>query len=134
MINWLAPVTKVVDVVAGAYGKRQERKGLKDQAKIKAAVAKQAGEQQITLTDSEWESLSVEKSNTTWKDEYLTVIITAPIPLILAGTICAAFGLGSELLTGVTDGVNLLKNLLPNYQEIMAAVVLAGVGLKLWRQ
>lgn len=134
MFNWLAPVTKVVDSVAGAYGKNQERKGLKEQAKIKAAIAKQNGEQQVTLTDAEWESLSVEKSDKTWKDEYLTIVVTAPIPLILAGAIYSAFGYGNELLTGVTNAVDLLIKLVPNYQGILVAVVMAGVGLKVWRQ
>ena len=133
MFNWLAPATKVIDSVAGAYGKRQERKGLKEQAKIKAAVAKQAGEQQVTLTDAEWESLSVEKSDSTWKDEYLTVVVPAAIPLILAGAIVAAVTGDSRLLTGVTDGVDLLMKLFPNFEWMVYAVVTAGVGLKIWR-
>lgn len=133
-MNWLAPVSALLSPIADAYGKNQERKGLKEQAKIKAAVARQDGETQITLTDAEWESLKVEKSDQTWADEYLTVLITAPIALILAGSIFNSFGLGNELLVGVTDAVDLLIKLVPNYQEIMAGVVLAGVGLKVWRR
>ena len=130
MINWLAPVTKVIDTVAGAYSKKQERKTLKEQAQIKANMAKQAGDKEVTLTDAEWESLSVQKSDETWKDEYVTLVITFLIIGILFGHFLSIFGIGGDIVAITKSSIVDLKELIPNYGIILQWVVLAAIGIK----
>jgi 2-iminoacetate synthase ThiH len=128
-------IGSIISGVAGFFSKKQDIKKVGKIAEAKLAQAKQDGQQTVTMTDAEWESLSVQTQSGTWKDEYITIIITAPIVCILAGTIMAAVGVeaGSQVVTGATEGIKELKKLGMDYGMVLNAVVFAAVGLKLWR-
>lgn len=122
----------LVAPVANIFVKREERKTVKVQAEGKIALAKTNNEKEITLTDQEWESIAVSKQDTTWKDEYVTIIGTSPYVLIITGAVLAAFG-KPELLTGATDAITRLQNVGVDVGHITEVVVYAALGLKLWR-
>ena len=122
----------IVSPIANVFIKKEERKTTKIQAEGKLALAKSNNEKEITLTDQEWESISASKQDTTWKDEYVTIIGTSPYPLILVGAILAAFG-KPELLTGVTAAIAQLNAVGVDVGHIVEVVVYAALGLKLWR-
>lgn len=125
--------SSIVEPVAKVFEKREARKAAKVSGEAKLALAKQSGEQQVTLTDAEWEEVSVSNQNTTWKDEYITVVITSPIIGILVGAILLAFTGDDRLLEGVNHGITALKATGVDMGELMYIVVLAAVGLKAWR-
>lgn len=133
-MGWLKQVASgVVQPIAGIFSKREERKRAKESGEAKLAMAKQAGEQAVTLTDAEWEAISKKNEAGTWKDEYLTVIITSPLVGLLLGGVWLAFTGDARLLTGVQEGLKAIKETGVDMGELMYIVVLAGVGLKLWR-
>lgn len=120
--------------VAGVLNKRTERKAAREAAQAKAVMQKQAGQTEITLTDAEWESLSVQGQDQTWKDEYVTVLVTAPIALVIVGAVAMGFG-EPRILEGAKLGAQVLvEDLGLDYATLAIAVVLAAVGLKVWRQ
>ncbi len=126
-------ITGITKPVAGIFEKREERKKTKVIAEAKIAQTKVEGGQKITLTDAEWESISQKNQNDTWKDEYVTIIITWPYVGIFAGAVWLAFTGDDRLLTGVNTGIQSLKALGVDMGYLMTAVVLAALGLKMWR-
>ncbi len=123
-------VGAAIEGVAKFFTKKQERKLAESTAQAKLAQSKQDGNASIQLNDSEWEALSKKGEGDTWKDEYVTIIITLPIPLILLGAIVAAFTGDTKLLDGVNEGISNLATLGLDMGELMWVVVLAAVGIK----
>lgn len=126
-------ISSVIKPVAGIFQKKEERKLTKIKTQAKIAHAKEKNETEITLTDADWESLSIKSQDETWKDEYITVLITLPIAMLLAGGIWLAFTGDSRLLDGTNTGIKALSEAGVDMGKLMYAVVLAAVGLKMWR-
>lgn len=133
-MNPITGVTTAISAVAGAFAAKREAKVKQEEIKSKVVLAKANGEQEVTLKDSEWEHLNVDKSDQTWKDEYVTILCTSPILLILFGAIYGALTEDMRLLDGVTAGIVALQEINVDMGTLTTAVVFAAVGLKLWRQ
>jgi hypothetical protein len=128
-------IGSIISGVTGWFSKKQDIKKVGKVAEAKLAQAKQDGQQTVTMTDAEWESLSVKTQNDSWKDEYITLIITSPFITILGGSIAAAVGFswGPQVVEGTVSGLKEMASLGMDYGTIINAVVFAAVGLKLWR-
>ena len=122
-----SPVTDLV-------GKWIDRKQVKDGLKSKAAMAKQSDATNITLTDAEWEAINQQVSDGTWKDEFVTLVVMWPFLGIFGGTTYLAFTEDARLLDGTLAGIQALQTLEVDVAFLMNAVVLAEVGLKIWRK
>ena len=123
----------LVAPIAGIVGKRQERKKIKERAQAKLAQSKLEGDQQITLSDAEWESLVASGLNESWKDEYITLIITSPILGIMIGSVYAAFTGDQRIMTGIIEAIAALEKIGFSFEDVLLPVVLAAIGLKFWR-
>ena len=130
----------VVKGIAGYFTKKQDIKKAKVTASAKLALKKETGDQEITLSDAEWEAIGQKGMGETWKDEYVTIIITGPIVGVLVGAVWAAFTVSEELpngndklLTGTLKGIEQLNALGLNWDTLTMAVVFAAIGLKMWR-
>ena len=126
--------SSLISPVTDFFVKREERKQLKVTTAAKLQLAKQSGEHDITLTDAEWESLSIQKQDSSWKDELITITFMLPIICIFLGSIWAAFTDNSALLDGTVAGIEALKVLGLDFDYLTTAVVLAGIGIKATRQ
>jgi hypothetical protein len=133
-MNWLSPVTNLVGGVVDIFKTKQERKKLAEKAVSKLNQTKQEGVQQVTVTDAEWEAISASKQDSSWKDEYLTIVITSPIVMMIAGAIMFVFFNDIRLLTSSTEALNALSAAGIDIGFLMEATVLAGLGLKIWRK
>jgi hypothetical protein len=135
-MDW-SPIKAVVSGIAKpfveGYKANQTRKQAKETGKAKLAQAKLQSDTQVTLTDAEWEAINASKQDSTWKDEYVTIVVTAPLVGILAGGVVLAFTGDSRLLDGVNTGLQALAQAGVDMGELMYAVVLAAIGLKVWR-
>ena len=125
-------ISGIISPITNVFTKREERKTVKIQANGKLALAKTNNQKEITLTDQEWESISAGKQDSTWKDEYVTVVCTSPYTLIVIGSIAAAFGY-PMLLSGALSGIKELKSQGVDVGHMIEVVVYAAVGLKMWR-
>lgn len=122
----------LVEPVANIFVKREERKAVTEQANAKISLAKVNNEKEVTLTDQEWEAIAVSKQDSTWKDEYVTIIGTSPYVLIIIGAVSAAFG-DDLLLKGILSAIEQLNGIGVDVGHITEVVVYAALGLKLWR-
>lgn len=129
--------TIVKDVVSGiaapvvdAYKVNQDRKSTREQAELKLKTAKLNGQKELALTDAEWESILANKTDSTWKDEYVTIVITSPIVLFLLGGIISVTLNITAPMDAITTGITAIKDLGVDMGELMIPVVWAAVGLK----
>ena len=128
--GFLAPL---IAPIADVFKARVVRKAAKDSIKGKSALASLDAETQITLTDAEWEVVKAANETESWKDEYVTLVVTAPVVLIIVGSAYAAFTGNVELLNGAVAGIDALNQVGIPMPELMTATVYAALGLKLWR-
>lgn len=126
-------VGAIVTPVAKIFEVREQRKNNQATAQGKLALAKETGKQDIILTDAEGEAIMASNMANSWKDEYVTLIITLPIPLILLGALWDAFTEDSRVLEGTAAGLKALEELGMDYNFVLTAVVLSAIGLKMWR-
>lgn len=120
------PVTDVLN-------KRTERKMAEEAAKAKIKLNQQQGDQTVELTDAEAEALRWRSEGQSWKDEFVTVLVVGSVFFgMFAGSVLEAFGY-PELLSAVLRSVAELEAAGVRVGFLCEAVVLAAVGLKIWR-
>jgi hypothetical protein len=134
MSIWSNPVSKLIEGVTSVFQKKQDRKLAVETGKAKLNLAKESNSTSITLTDAEGEAILASKTDSTWKDEYVTIIITAPIAIIIAGTVYFAFTSDDRLLIAGIESIKALNLAGIDMGFMMEAVVLAALGLKIWRK
>jgi len=115
------------------YTANQERKSAKETGKQKLETIRATGDNTIKLTDAEWEQAAASTQNETWKDEYVTVVVTLPFLLIFIGSILLAFTGNEALLSGTVNAIKALSTVNVDVGTMMTVVVYAAVGLKVWR-
>jgi len=125
----------IVNGIFNFFSTKQKNKAAVKSAQAKLAAKKADNKASIELSDAEWEALAVKGLDNSWKDEYITIIITLPIPFILIGSVISALGFvgGKDVVTGTIDGIAALESLGMDYGLLMTAVVFAGIGLKMLR-
>jgi len=123
----------LISGVSGYFTKKQEAKTAKATGEAKLALKKQTGDENITLTDAEWENLTAKTLGGSWKDEFVTLVILSPVISIMVGAVWNSFTGNRKLLDGTLEGIDALINLGLNWELLTTAVVLAAIGLKVWR-
>lgn len=126
-------LSSLIAPVAGIFQAKEERKTIAEVARGKIAQSKLDSETNVQLTDAEWESLTAGGLGESWKDEYVTLVITSPLLLIMGGSIYQAFTGDDRLLVGINLALGSLTALNVDMGFLMSAVVMAAVGLKVWR-
>ena len=133
-MNWGSILGGLVQPVADLFVKRTERKMAKDSLKSKAEMAKQSGSDQITLTDSEWEAVKASKEGESWKDEYITVLVSSPYALVIIGVFWLTFTGDPTVMNSAIMGLEAMQSVGIDMDYLMTIVVMAAVSLKVWRQ
>jgi len=128
------PIAEGIKAVGGFFNKREERKINRDNGINKLQQIKQTGATDITLSDAEAEAIMAQGLNGTWKDEYVTILITAPYALLIAGAVYLVFSGDSRLLDGALQSIKGLESVGVDIGFLMEAVVLGALGLKIWRK
>ena len=124
-MQWLTAIVKPVSDVLTAG---QKRKQAKEQGINEIRKAHVDGENTLNLTDAQWEAVTAEGNAETWKDEYVTVCMTAWIWVALYGAL-----FDEKALEGVQTFLTFCVANEVNIGWLTMAVVTAAVGLKAWR-
>lgn len=96
--------------------------GKADEAKAKQEVKLKAMQQ-----EENWEKIMAEGSQTSWKDEWFTVVLSIPM-------ICAFI---PSLVPYISEGFRVLDTMPEYYKGFLAAAIAASFGLKglaTWRK
>lgn len=125
------PITKAAGDLITAPGKRR---AARDRAKAKLAAAKADNKQELALKVEEWENIAARGLNESWKDEYVTIIITAPLIGIMAGSIWFGFTGDTRLLDGTERAMQIFQKMGIDLSNLIYVVVLAAIGFKALRR
>ncbi|CAH9015813.1 putative Protein of unknown function (DUF3154) [Vibrio phage 275E43-1] len=90
------------------------------EGKQKTQAAKQEKEMQIINNAASWDEIQAKGSQTSWKDEYLTIVLS--IPLIMCFI--------PEMNEYVESGFKALEGTPEWYQYLVGVVVAASFGIK----
>ena len=121
----------IVSPITNLLGKKEERRKAVEVIKATTAQGETEGETSVKLSNAQWELISKKSETDTWKDEYITIIITYPLIAIFVGSVMSVF-LGDErLLIATTESLDALQQLGLDLGELMLYTVLAGLGIKL---
>ena len=94
-------------------------------AETKAKVAKAEAEAQIMLSratsEADWEKIMAQGSQSSWKDEWLTILFSIPLVLVFAGD------WGREI---VANGFTALETMPQWYQYTLGVIVAASFGVR----
>ena len=124
----------LVKPVTDIYAKRQEIKQAKQVFKAELKKKQVDNSHKIEISDQYWEAIAAEKAGDSWKDEYVTLVITAPIPGIFLGGMLETFGYGRAMLDGILVGITQINAIGGTYGFLLEATVLAALGLSIWRK
>lgn len=117
MIPFIGPI------ISGIFGVGKQylsNKAEKAQAKHERQVAVIKGEQK-------WDEIQAENANNSWKDEYLTIILTSPF---VAMFLAVVFG-AEEMVQRFKDAFVVLDQDVPDeYWYLLSVVVAASFGVK----
>lgn len=124
----------LTDIVSGAISPVSDFFAKKSDNKTKI---KQQQIQRLMNADdkeAEWEAIQAEGGNNSWKDEWITLIITLPIPVIFISVILSVLFENPLVADAAKSGVTAIKELVPNYAELLYIVCLAAIGIKALRK
>jgi len=127
---WGKVIGGIISPIAKIFEKREDRKKVIGTIKAQASAAEVDGKVAVSLSKAEWEIVSKNAEPTTWKDEYITLLITSPILCIFVGNILAAFGFGTALLDANTASLAAMSDAGIDMGELMLVTVLAAIGIK----
>ena len=120
----------IVEPISSAYKSNQERKKSTETAKAKIKLAKDNQDFKLDLSQSEWQSLSKKAEDGTWKDEYITLVITSPFLLSFVAGVLSGWTGDLSYITAVNAGISALTSLGLHLGELTYIVVLAAVSIK----
>jgi len=119
----VAPISK-------AYQAKQVRSAAAESAKAKLKLVNQEKRFDLSLKDAEWEALAKQQETASWKDEYVTLIITSPFVLLFVAAMVSGYSGDMRYLDAVNLGLESLKSLGVELGELLKIVVLAAVSIK----
>jgi len=127
-MSWLTDIVSgVISPVTNHFTKKNENK-----TKVKLQQIERLKNSDDAL--SEWESIQAENGNNSWKDEWITLIITLPIPVIFISVMLSVFLDNPMMAEAAQAGASAIKELVPNYDELLYIVCLAAIGIKAFKR
>lgn len=133
-MGWLTTITSMFKPLSDIYTARQERKVATESLKTKVALQQDTNNKDITLSDAEWEVVKASSEPSSWKDEYVTILVTSPYVLIVIGSVWLVCFSDPSLLNSGVHAIATMNEVGIDINFLMQAVVLAAIGLKMWRK
>lgn len=113
----------IVSPFVGAYMKYDENKTKVKTAKLDLI----RGE---TDAKAAWELVKAQSEGGSWKDEYITVVITLPVVVTFLAVLWSAYTGDKAAADAAKAAVDAVKELVPSYDDLLYMVCLAAVGIK----
>jgi hypothetical protein len=130
-VNPLPVVMGLMDWGRSVWSKRDQRKQDLQTAQLKLQSNREGHQQSVELTEAEARALQQKGKPATWVDEYLTVIVTSPYPLLIVACFVFVFTGDDRMLRGVKMSITELNNMgdgMAGY--LMGGAVCVGLGIK----
>lgn len=130
-LTWIKDaVGAIANPISKGYQANQARKQAKESGQAKLALAKENNDYKLEMTTAEWEALGKSAEAGTWKDEYVTLVMTLPFVLLFFGAVVSAFTGDVRYINAATAGIESINSLDIDYNFLLQTVVLAAIGIK----
>lgn len=127
-MKWLSDIASgIISPITNHFTKKNDNK---TKVTLKKIERLENSEDKV----AEWEMLQAESGNNSWKDEWITLIITIPIPVIFISVMLSVLFDSPLFADAAMQGVSAIKELVPNYDELLYIVCLAAIGIKAFRK
>ena len=113
-------ISGIVQPIANVVQRRNDNKTTIEAIKAKAAAGAVEADAKVTLSKAEWQLMGLKLTQGSWKDEFLTIVLTLPL---FAGLIP-----GTEIISA-----NVQQLLGDDYKTVFLVVVGASFGVRLWK-
>lgn len=112
---WQTLIGSAVNLVGGHFQRKAEEKKATHERKL-----------QVIQNDASWENKMADSSMHSWKDEFWTVILAAPLIAISYGAIAN----DPEIIERVRHGFTVLSELDDWYQYLLFLAISASFGIR----
>lgn len=120
----------VVKPVADIFSKREDRRVAKQTGEAKLAQAKVDNRHTLEMTRAEWEACMARGSQSSWKDEFWTLVLAGPLVVIQVGALLHVFNGDSRLLDSVFVILTQFKDVGLDYGTVLYLAIGAAFGVR----
>ena len=126
---------KVVDGIAGIIKGKMAAKEQRATIQAKVQLAKVNKDSKLELADHELQVLRTQNAGGSWKDEYVTLLVSVPILVSMVGSLVSIVwpDVGARLITAGGDIATIMTGELIGYPELWMVVVTTSLGTKPFR-
>ena len=126
----------VAQPIADYFTKREDRKTAEDAIKGKIALAKVNKDAKLELADHEIQVLRTKNADNSWKDEYVTVLVSMPIIVSALGSIVGvAFPeVGGRMGVAAAEIADIMTGETIDFAWLWGGVVSVSLGTKSLRK
>lgn len=138
MFGWLVKiftgdvVGKIVEGVSGHFRRKTEAREKRQAIDAKIQLARIQKNARIELADHEIQVLRTEKSGDSWKDEFVTILVSVPIMVSVVGALVQVGDpeTGDRLLTAANRIAEIMTGNAIDFAELWLIVVTVALGTK----
>ena len=125
-------LVKVVEGVAGFFKQRQQTKQAAQAVEAKIKLAHVNKDAKLELADHELQVLRTKGQSASWKDEYVTLIVSMPIIIAVVGAIAEVFfpAVGAKLMEAGQKTADVMTGEVIDYPVLWGSVVAIALGTK----
>lgn len=128
------PILTIGQGILGLFAKRAERKAAETELRGKVQQIKAGTEQATALSMAEWERISKLQEDGTWKDEFITIVVSAPLLVGLCGAILdplfATLNWSYRLLDTFERMLQIYEGVGIDYGLLLTLTVCAAIGFR----
>lgn len=117
-------VSGIVSPITGYFEKKNENK-----TKTKLAQIDRISKAEDKAAELD-KVFAENAGNRSWKDEYVTLIISLPIPVLFFSVMYSAINGDATAANAAKEAISALKELLPDYNDLLIAVCFAAIGIR----
>lgn len=123
--SWIgSAISGIVSPITGMIQKRDDNK-----TKVKLSQVERIKNAEDSAAELD-KVFAENAGNGSWKDEYVTLIISLPIPVLFLSVLYSAFTGEPAAAEAAKAAVEALKDLLPDYNDLLMMVCLAAIGIR----
>lgn len=127
---------KIIDKIGAAFQARQQAREARAavEAKIQLAQVEHAG--RVELAGHEIQVLQTKNAGDSWKDEYVTLLVSVPILVSVVGSLVSIVEaeIGARLIRAAGEIANIMTGDFVEFPTLWMVVVTTALGTKPFRR
>jgi len=123
-------LSQAISPVMGYFEKKEQRKTTEKGIAGKIAMKKDDNAAQVDFNNQEWEIISKRGEPDSWKDEWVTIVITMPLVFHYLSVFFGVLLNRPEIIEASSAALVSFKDLVGDYGLLLTIVICAALGIK----